>query len=409
MDYKKLAQSVHYAQNQVRRDPQSFIPKLEAMLKCFDGTLYRKPGKIPLRTNEGPAAIKECIDFLRTAKPLCDFTLSDGMSQACQDHANDIGPKGKVSHNGSDGSSFSQRLERYGDWSGTVGENCEFGGDTGEEVIISLLVDDGVTSRGHRKNIFNSEFKFVGIGCAGHQAYDHCTVLDYAAHYGPKGSKSQNSGIPLNLTASFNGIPMTTSQYQQPTNQQTNYTSYSNPTNQNSFKNEPSGQYNFNSYNNNNNSYPSGTTQYTTYNTPQYSTYSYQTPSQGQPTLNSNKDDFFKDFNKDFGTTKTTYSTGPNGTENVQTTTYTQKYGDSSVLNDPFIAQHLGKMKLQTDFSSNNLRDQAQKEAPPGAISWSVNSNIEITNGKKVSKVTTIYKFADGSTKEVTKEIIENM
>lgn len=398
MDYKKLAQSVHYAQNQVRRDPQSYIPKLEAMLKCFDGTLYRKPGKIPLRTNEGPSAIKECIDFLRTAKPICELTFSDGMSQACQDHANDLGPKGKVSHTGSDGSSFSQRLERYGDWMGTVGENCEFGGDTGEEVIISLLVDDGVTSRGHRKNIFNSEFKVVGIGCAAHQAYEHCTVLDYAAQYGPKGSKSQSSGFS---SSPFTGTNFTSSNYQQPT--QTNFTTnFPTYTNSNNFKSEPYGQ--FSSSNN----FPSnGNSQGSTYSTPQYTTYSYQTSNKNSFPNDDffKKDDFFKDLG---GTTKTSYSTGP-GNKNVQTTTYSKQYGDSSVLNDPFISKHLGAMKMQTDFSSNNLRDLAQKEAPLGATGWSINSNVEIQNGKKISRVTTTYKFADGSTKEVTKEIIESL
>jgi uncharacterized protein YkwD len=394
MDYKKLVQSVHYSQNRVRRDPKSLIPQLEAMLPCFEGTLYKKPGKINLRTNEGPAAIKECIDFLRNAQPLPEFILSDGMSQACQDHANDIGPKSKVSHNGSDGSSFSQRLERYGDWSGTVGENCEFGGDTGDEVIISLLVDDGCTSRGHRKNIFNPEFKYVGIGCANHQAYDHCTVLDYAAQYGPKGSKSQNSGFSSNFSSPYTGNNFSGSQNQQPTqttSYSNNYPSYSNP----------SGSYGNN--NNNNYSNPNGNYQNSTYSTPQYN--SYQTPSQN--TYGSNNNDPYKDLGNGNTNTQKSYSTGPNGSETVTTTTYT-KYGDSNVMNDPFIQQHLGKVKSQTDFSSNNLRDMAQKEAPPGAISWTVNSNIEICGNKKISKVTTVYKFADGSSKEITKEIHES-
>jgi len=61
-------------------------------------------------------------------------------------------------HTGSDGSSMSGRLERYGDWNGKIGENCDFGNSTGRDIVISLIVDDGVSNRGHRNNLFSSDF-----------------------------------------------------------------------------------------------------------------------------------------------------------------------------------------------------------------------------------------------------------
>ena len=47
------------------------------------------------------------------------------------------------------------------------------------DIIISLIVDDGVASRGHRQNIFNPAVKIIGIGVANHTIYDKCTVLNY--------------------------------------------------------------------------------------------------------------------------------------------------------------------------------------------------------------------------------------
>ena len=67
-DYSKIAKQVFEAHNKVRKDPKSFIPKLEEKLKYFEGNLLKIPGKIALRTQEGPSAVKECIEFLKDRK-----------------------------------------------------------------------------------------------------------------------------------------------------------------------------------------------------------------------------------------------------------------------------------------------------------------------------------------------------
>lgn len=92
---------------------------------------------------------------------------------------------------------------------------------------VNLMVDDGVSNRGHRKNMFSPDFKYVGIACGYHGAYDHCTVLDYAAGYGPKGSKQQggNFGTSSNPTYTptyttqpiYTTQPVTTTYTTQPT------------------------------------------------------------------------------------------------------------------------------------------------------------------------------------------------
>lgn len=45
---------------------------------------------------------------------------------------------------------MSSRIEKYGKWIGRAAENIDFGGKTGIEVVLSFIIDDGVTSRGHR-------------------------------------------------------------------------------------------------------------------------------------------------------------------------------------------------------------------------------------------------------------------
>lgn len=181
VDYEKLKKELIEEHNNVRKNPKSFVPYLEQHLKYFKGNVLYKPGEIGLVTNEGPNAVQECIDYLKAAKANPNgIEFSEPLSKAAQDHANDIGPKGLVSHVGSDKSTSSSRIERYCEWGSTMGENIDFGSYTARDVIISLLVDDGVPSRGHRKNIFNSDFKHFGFGTASHKDYGICVVLSYA-------------------------------------------------------------------------------------------------------------------------------------------------------------------------------------------------------------------------------------
>ena len=102
------------------------------------------------------------------------------LAHASRDHVNDTGPKGVTGHNGSDGSSVSKRIERYGVWQGTNGENISYGCKTGKEIVLQLIIDDGVPSRGHRRNIFNSDYYYIGSACGNHKVYEAMCVMDFA-------------------------------------------------------------------------------------------------------------------------------------------------------------------------------------------------------------------------------------
>ena len=67
---------VFKAHNEIRTDPKSFIAELEAMLPGFEGNLFKRPGSINLMTNEGPAAVQECIEFLKKQEAMPALTWS---------------------------------------------------------------------------------------------------------------------------------------------------------------------------------------------------------------------------------------------------------------------------------------------------------------------------------------------
>ncbi|CAK63551.1 unnamed protein product (macronuclear) [Paramecium tetraurelia] len=177
--------------NQVRQNPTLPIPKLQELMKLFKGNVLYKPGEIPLQTNEGTKVIQELIAFLQKQQPLQPLTYEKGLEQACIDHVNDTGPKGVCGHTGTDGSSLSDRIERYGEWNGKIGENISYGQKNGQDVIIQLLIDDGVGSRGHRKNCFSPDFYLVGIAAGDHKQYQTQCVFDFAGEFTPKGAQGQ--------------------------------------------------------------------------------------------------------------------------------------------------------------------------------------------------------------------------
>jgi uncharacterized protein YkwD len=169
--------------NAARTNPRAYARYLEDMRQYFNGKRFKRPGEITLVTKEGVSAVDEAIAFLRSASPVKPLSLSRGMSKAAADHAKDQSRSGKTGHDGREGSQPWDRVNRYGTWSGKIGENVGYGDQTAREAVISLIVDDGVTSRGHRANIFNPDYHVVGIACGTHPKWRTVCVSDFAQTY----------------------------------------------------------------------------------------------------------------------------------------------------------------------------------------------------------------------------------
>ena len=169
--------------NLARTQPRRYAEFLEERRQYYRGPRFERPGKIAIITNEGVGAVDEAIDFLRRVKPIGALTLSRGMSRAAKDHVREQGTSGGLGHRGQNGSRMCDRANRYGKWSGKVGENISYGRSDARDVVIQLIVDDGLTDRGHRDNIFDPRFTVVGVACGEHSKYRAMCVTTFAAGY----------------------------------------------------------------------------------------------------------------------------------------------------------------------------------------------------------------------------------
>lgn len=172
--------------NSARTDPAGFAKYLVDFKRFYVGNLILIPGKDNIITKEGAQAVNEAIEFLKTAKPLPPLAVSKGMSLAAKSHVEDQGPKGLISHKGTDGSSPMDRMDRFGEVEGAWGENIDFGNNTARRIVMQLIIDDGVKDRGHRNVIFNPLFNVAGTAFGSHSGYGTMCVIDFAAGFSEK-------------------------------------------------------------------------------------------------------------------------------------------------------------------------------------------------------------------------------
>jgi uncharacterized protein YkwD len=115
------------------------------------------------------------------------------LEEAAEFHAYNQGPTGLTGHKSVATSEnpaweWDERIQNFATPTGNYGENISYGSTSALDVMIALMVDDGVEGRGHRKNIMKDAFGVVGIFTGPHgteeanftDGYRTMTTLDYA-------------------------------------------------------------------------------------------------------------------------------------------------------------------------------------------------------------------------------------
>jgi hypothetical protein len=181
------AENVLRLLNRARRNPKSMAALLDKRMEKIDvHNRILKADGVFLQLAEGRKGVEDCIRVMRLAAPVPELELSEELCKAAQEHVADMGPKGLTGHTGSDGSTTWDRVARHCEWRRACAENIDYMSTSAPEIVLSMLVDDDVPSRGHRKTILKSDFTKVGIAYGPHKDFGTLCVLVFAGWVGPK-------------------------------------------------------------------------------------------------------------------------------------------------------------------------------------------------------------------------------
>ena len=147
--------------NSVRLNPSSYVDKVLKYKDYFEGNILKIPGiDTGIQTQEGAAAYEEAVNFLKSAQSTEALTASKGLFQIANDYLSQIQ---NIEVEKIDTIDINTIIDKYGSYQGEFAQSMEYGSTTPEQIVISLLVSDGDSTRTYRDTLFKSSLKKIGI------------------------------------------------------------------------------------------------------------------------------------------------------------------------------------------------------------------------------------------------------
>jgi len=141
---------VYFCLNLARMNPklfaETYLGRLRNSKNSYESSLY-----------------KEMMNL--SALPL--LTPNRKLYESALCHADEMGVRGLIGH------------QRYKCTRYFMGECCQYGFEGAYDIVIDLLVDDGITSLGHRKICFSASYHELGVSIRPHKTYRVNTVMDF--------------------------------------------------------------------------------------------------------------------------------------------------------------------------------------------------------------------------------------
>ena len=196
--------------NSVRLNPSSYVDKVLKYKDYFEGNILKIPGiDAGIKTQEGAAAYEEAANFLKSAQSTEALTASKGLFQIANDYLSQIQ---NIEVEKIDTIDINAILDKYGSFQGEFAQSMEYGSTTPEQIVISLLVSDGDSTRGYRDTLFKSSLKKIGIATGKHNVYQNVAVLLFCTEYKNNDDSSDVETFTDNksTTDNSNTQPLTT-------------------------------------------------------------------------------------------------------------------------------------------------------------------------------------------------------
>lgn len=124
---------------------------------------------------ENSSYLRSLYKDLKRTSGLVPLQVEGDLTSVAQGHADLSGRTGHTGHKNFDKRFEPLRGNPYTAWA----ENCSYGYKDAIDIVISLLIDEGVKGVGHRNNILNEEFNSVGVAIYPHKTYKTNCVIDF--------------------------------------------------------------------------------------------------------------------------------------------------------------------------------------------------------------------------------------
>jgi uncharacterized protein YkwD len=121
--------------------------------------------------------VRSLFRDLKKTSGLTPLVHESDLTAIALEHARKTGESGQTGHQ-----NFNQRFEEVlGNPYSLVAENLAYGHSEAIDIVMSLLIDEGIRNLGHRKNILHPQFNSVGVVIRPHERYRIQCVIDFGS------------------------------------------------------------------------------------------------------------------------------------------------------------------------------------------------------------------------------------
>ncbi|MCF8379505.1 MAG: CAP domain-containing protein [Bacteroidales bacterium] len=144
-------------------------------LARYDGELFADSFlKEFLKDQKSTSYTRSLIRDLSKTKNLPMLHSEEDLYEIALGHAKISGQRNTTGHQ-----RFEKRFEPVMGKYNAVAENCAYGFESALDNVLQLLVDEGISDLGHRKNMLNPDYNSIGVSIQNHKTYRFNCVMDF--------------------------------------------------------------------------------------------------------------------------------------------------------------------------------------------------------------------------------------
>jgi uncharacterized protein YkwD len=151
-------------------------------LARLDGNAFMKRIAVPyIKANDkdDDDYVEGLYGDLKRTKAMHLLKPLEALHKSSAHHAQDMGTKGQLGHDSSDGTTFIIRIHQFHK-PVTVSENINYGYSDAVSIIMEMLIDEGIPERTHRHNILGQTFHHIGVSIHPHKMMEFNCVMDFS-------------------------------------------------------------------------------------------------------------------------------------------------------------------------------------------------------------------------------------